>query len=303
LKDQIARFAANESTALVRGESGVGKELVARAIHFNSPRREKPFVCLNCAALTETLLESELFGHEKGAFTGATDRKPGKFEQAHGGTVFLDEVGEMSPQIQAKFLRVLEGQSFERVGGHTTVTVDVRVVAATNRDLEQAVRDNEFRRDLFFRLNILDIEVPPLRDRRDDIAELVTHFLNLSASRHGSPTKNVHPEALDVLVQYDWPGNVRELRNTIERAVAIAQGNEITLEDVRFSRLDDGTPSPVLEDIYKPLSLKEIERRHIQATLQFTRWVKRETARILGIERSTLDRKLKTYDLERPQDL
>jgi two-component system, NtrC family, response regulator HydG len=302
LKDQIARFAANESTALVRGESGVGKELVARAIHFNSPRRDKPFVCLNCAALTETLLESELFGHEKGSFTGATDRKLGKFEQAKGGTVFLDEVGEMSPQIQASFLRVLEGHSFERVGGHTTVKVDVRVVAATNRDLEQAVRDGEFRKDLFFRLNILDIEVPPLRDRRDDIEGLVAHFLELTARQHGSKPKSVNAEALDVLVQYDWPGNVRELRNTVERAVAIAPGNEITIDDVRFSRLQDGTPLPESESVYKPLSLKEIERRHIDATLQFTRWVKRETARILGIERSTLDRKLKSYGLERPQD-
>lgn len=302
LKDQIARFAVKESTTLVRGESGVGKELVARAIHFNSPRRDQPFVCLNCAALTETLLESELFGHEKGAFTGATDRKPGKFEQANGGTVFLDEVGEMSPQIQAKFLRVLEGHSFERVGGHTTVPVDVRVVAATNRDLEQAVRENEFRKDLFFRLNILDIEVPPLRDRRDDIPELVSHFIQLTVSQHGSQSKVVHPDALEVLVQYDWPGNIRELRNTVERAVAISPGDQITLDDIQFSRLEDGTPSPVLDDVYKPLSLKEIERRHIEATLRFTHWVKRETARILGIERSTLDRKLKSYGLEKPQD-
>lgn len=271
LKDQIARFAAKESTALVRGESGVGKELVARAIHFNSPRREQPFVCLNCAALTETLLESELFGHEKGAFTGATDRKPGKFEQADGGTIFLDEVGEMPPQIQAKFLRVLEGHSFERVGGHATVSVDVRVVAATNRDLEQAVRENEFRKDLFFRLNILDIEVPPLRDRRDDIEGLVNHFLELTARQHGSKPKDIHPDALEVLAQYDWPGNVRELRNTVERAVAISFGNEVTRDDIRFSQLDDGTPSPVMDDVYKPLSLKEIERRHIEATLDFTR--------------------------------
>jgi Nif-specific regulatory protein len=182
------------------------------------------------------------------------------------------------------------------------VSVDVRVVAATNRDLEQAVRENDFRKDLFFWLNILDIEVPPVRDRRDDISELVSHFIQLTASQHGIKSKVVHPDALEVLVQYDWPGNVRELRNTVERAVAISPGDEITLDDVRFSRLDDGTPSPVLEDVYKPLSLKEIERRHIEATLKFTRWVKRETARILGIERSTLDRKLKSYGLEKPQD-
>lgn len=303
LRDEIARFAVSDATALVRGESGVGKELVARAIHFNSPRNNAPFVCLNCAALTETLLESELFGHEKGSFTGATERKIGKFEQANGGTLFLDEVGEMPLQIQAKFLRVLEGHSFERVGGHTPVEVDVRVVAATNRDLEQAVREGEFRRDLFFRLNILEIEVPPLRDRRDDIEQLIPHFLGRSSSRIGEKgTRKFSPEALDLLMQYDWPGNVRELRNAIERASAIAREDVIGVDDIRFSSLDGDAPQPVAEREFKPLSMKEIEKRHIQATMSFARWVKREAARLLGIERSTLDRKLKTYGIERPEE-
>jgi len=303
LRDEIARFAVSDATALVRGESGVGKELVARAIHFNSPRNNAPFVCLNCAALTETLLESELFGHEKGSFTGATERKIGKFEQANGGTLFLDEVGEMPLQIQAKFLRVLEGHSFERVGGHTPVEVDVRVVAATNRDLEQAVRESEFRRDLFFRLNILEIEVPPLRDRRDDIEQLIPHFLERSSSRIGEKdTRKFSPEALDLLIQYDWPGNVRELRNAIERASAIAREDVIGVDDIRFSSLDGAAPQPVGESEFKPLSMKEIEKRHIQATMNFARWVKREAARLLGIERSTLDRKLKTYGIERPEE-
>ena len=302
LRDEIARFAVSDATALVRGESGVGKELVARAIHFNSPRNKAPFVCLNCAALTETLLESELFGHEKGSFTGATERKIGKFEQANGGTLFLDEVGEMPLQIQAKFLRVLEGHSFERVGGHTPVEVDVRVVAATNRDLEQAVREGEFRRDLFFRLNILEIEVPPLRDRRDDIEELIPHFLARSSRIGTASSKKFSPEALDLLMQYDWPGNVRELRNAIERASAIAREEVIGADDIRFSSLDGAAPQPVAEGEFKPLSMKEIEKRHIQATMHFAKWVKREAARLLGIERSTLDRKLKTYGIERPEE-
>jgi transcriptional regulator with GAF, ATPase, and Fis domain len=199
LRDEIGRFAVSDATALIRGESGVGKELVARAVHFNSPRNKAAFVCLNCAALTETLLESELFGHEKGSFTGATERKIGKFEQANGGTLFLDEVGEMPLQIQAKFLRVLEGHAFERVGGQTTVEVDVRVVAATNRDLEQAVREGEFRRDLFFRLNILEIEVPPLRDRRDDIAELIPHFLERCSRTSAAGEKEFSAEAFDMM--------------------------------------------------------------------------------------------------------
>jgi Nif-specific regulatory protein len=302
LRDEIGRFAVSDATALVRGESGVGKELVARAIHFNSPRNKAPFVCLNCAALTETLLESELFGHEKGSFTGATERKSGKFEQADGGTLFLDEVGEMPLQIQAKFLRVLEGHAFERVGGHTSVEVNVRVVAATNRDLEQAVREGEFRRDLFFRLNILEIEVPLLRDRRDDIAELIPHFLERCSRTSAAGEKKFSAEALDLMTQYDWPGNVRELRNTIERAYAIARGDTISEDEIRFSSLEGTAPQSAEAGEFRPLSMKEIEKRHIQSTMHFTKWVKREAARLLGIERSTLDRKLKSYGIDRPEE-
>jgi len=302
LRDEIARFAVSEATALVRGESGVGKELVARAIHFNSPRNGSPFVCLNCAALTETLLESELFGHEKGSFTGATERKIGKFEQADGGTLFLDEVGEMPMQIQAKFLRVLEGHTFERVGGHATVDVNVRVVAATNRDLEQAVREGEFRRDLFYRLNILEIEVPALRDRRDDIGELITYFLERCVRTGVGDSKKISSEACELLCQYDWPGNVRELRNTVDRAYAIARGKTITVEDIRFSSLEGAASQTGSVGEFKPLSMKEIEKRHIQQMMRFTKWVKREAAKLLGIERSTLDRKLKAYGVDRPED-
>lgn len=301
LRDEIARFAVSEATSLVRGESGVGKELVARAIHFNSPRATSPFVTMNCAVLTESLLESELFGHEKGAFTGATDRKMGKFEQADGGTLFLDEVGEMSQPIQAKFLRVLEGHPFERVGGHTPVEVNVRVVAATNRDLEQAIRDNEFRRDLFFRLNILEIEVPTLRDRDTDVVLLATHFLELAARKQGGEPKQFSTEAADLMKEYDWPGNVRELRNTVERAHAISPGQLISLADVRFSRLDKGSDSLKIKPAeFRPISLKDVERKHIEDTMNHTKWVKREAARVLGIERSTLDRKLKSYEIDRP---
>ena len=301
--DRLRQVAPTGASVLILGESGTGKELVARALHQNSDRKNKPFVPLNISALPESILESELFGHEPGSFTGAVDRRIGKFEYANGGTLFLDEVGEMPLQIQAKFLRVLEGHSFERVGGHTPVEVDVRVVAATNRDLEQAVREGEFRRDLFFRLNILEIEVPPLRDRRDDIEQLIPHFLGRSSSRIGEKgTRKFSPEALDLLMQYDWPGNVRELRNAIERASAIAREDVIGVDDIRFSSLDGDAPQPVAEREFKPLSMKEIEKRHIQATMSFARWVKREAARLLGIERSTLDRKLKTYGIERPEE-
>ena len=306
LRDTIARAAASEATTLVCGESGVGKELVARAIHFNSPRRERSFVCLNCAALNEGILESELFGHEKGAFTGAVGRKLGKFEQADGGTLFLDEIGEMSMPLQAKLLRVLEDHPFERVGGAVPVQTDVRVVAATNRDLEQAVREGRFRQDLFFRLHILEITVPSLRERREDIPQLARHFLHRCCQRLGAISKSLSHEAITVLEAHDWPGNVRELKNTIERAVILSAKDVITAADISLrngssqarpeTRAATSSSKPA-EAAYQKMTLDEWERIHIRATIEETRWNKRYAARILGIERSTLDRKLKRYGI------
>ncbi|MEO8496509.1 MAG: sigma-54-dependent Fis family transcriptional regulator, partial [Planctomycetota bacterium] len=297
LRDTIARIASSDATALVRGESGVGKELVARAIHFNSNRRERAFVCLNCAALTESLLESELFGHERGSFTGATDKKIGKFEQADQGTLFLDEVGEMPLSIQAKFLRVLEGHPFERVGGNTSVNVDVRVVAATNRDIEAAVESGEFRKDLFFRLQILELEAPPLREHAADVAALANHFLERCCLRIGHTKLTLSDAAIKKLTRHEWPGNVRELRNVIERAVVLCDGMEILEQDIRLMSTAEPrawlAEDPMLR--YEPVSIEDIEAVHISRTLKWTDWNKREAARILGINRSTLDRKLERY--------
>lgn len=319
LKLQISRIAPTDATVLIRGESGVGKELVARAVHFGSDRRNGPFICLNCAALSETLLESELFGHEKGSFTGATGRKPGKFEQAHRGTLFLDEVGEMSLSIQAKFLRVLEGHPFERVGGHEPITVDVRVVAATNRDLELAIHEKLFRKDLYFRLFVVEVSPPPLREHPSDIPVLANYFLHRFAKKTGRPVRGFAEEALDVLSQFDWPGNVRELQNCVERAVVLStrdliSASEIKLSGLRPSAVAVAAPKMVVPDKVasaSPLaslaetsklekSLEELEQEHILATLEKTSWNKSQTAAILGIERSTLDRKLKRYGVNRP---
>ncbi|MHB8902553.1 MAG: sigma 54-interacting transcriptional regulator [Thermoguttaceae bacterium] len=299
LRDSIARVAASDATILIRGDSGVGKELVSRAIHFNSQRRDGPLVCVNCAALTETLLESELFGHEKGAFTGATERKAGKFEQAGGGTLFLDEVGEMSPSIQTKFLRVLEGHSFERVGGHASIHVDVRIVAATNRNLEEAVEAGQFRRDLLYRLQVIELYAPRLSQHPDDIPLLARHLLDRACRRLGRPTMELSPDAIDKLCAYPWPGNVRELRNVVERAVVLHSGSRITSAELLFSAQirpagAAAEPAPAEQSL---VSLEELERSHILKTLERTRWNKRETARILGINRSTLDRKLQGYNL------
>ena len=264
LATQIGRVAGTNATCLIRGESGSGKELVARAIHFSSGRRDGPFVCLNCAALTETLLESELFGHERGAFTGATEKKIGKFEAANHGTIFLDEIGEMTVGTQAKLLRILEGHPFERVGGNVPIQVDVRVVAATNQPLEEAIRGGTFRRDLFFRLQVVEIRVPPLRERKSDVPPLADHFLRRFVRETGRKIRGFTPAALRKMEEYDWPGNVRELRNMIERAVALGAGPMVDVNDVWLSALDMGGPSPALvADVYEPLSMDEVEKPHL----------------------------------------
>lgn len=297
---EIGRAAPSRATVLIRGESGVGKELVARAVHFSSPRRKGPFVCLNCAALSRSLLASELFGHEQGAFTGATQRKIGKFEASHQGTLMLDEIGEMSPAIQAKFLRVLEGHPFERVGGTDAVKVDVRVIAATNRDLEQDVTDGRFRRDLYFRLRVLEILVPPLRKRPEDIAELADYFLQKFNAETGRKLRGFTPLAMELMRKYRWPGNVRELRNVVERAVVLSRGEYIEHDELTLTQLStagDSTSLAMVQTAFRPASLADMERQHILATLQSTGWNKSQTANLLGIERSTLDRKIRRYEL------
>ena len=300
LREQSQRVGPTHATVLIRGESGSGKELVARAIHDFSPRANGPFVALNCAALTATLLESELFGHEKGAFTGATERKLGKFEQANGGTIMLDELGEMSLEIQAKFLRVLEGKSFERVGGSKPIQVDVRVVAATNRDLEQAVEDGNFRSDLYFRLRVIELRVPSLRQRPDDILPLADYFLSQFRSRSGHGPSGFSERAQLAMKEYHWPGNVRELRNCVERAFVLATGELAEPEDLALSYLklpnpptESGGPAP--PQGYQEKTIDALEQEHIHATLEYTNGQKNRAAAILGIERSTLDRKLKRF--------
>ena len=304
VSQQIARVAPSRATVLIRGESGVGKELVARAVHFSSPRVKAPFVCLNCAALSETLLESELFGHEKGSFTGATERQMGKFEQSDKGTLMLDEIGEMSSGIQAKFLRVLEGHPFERVGGSEQIKVDVRVIAATNRDLEKDVAEGKFRRDLYFRLHVLEIFVPGLRKRPEDIPELADFFLRRFAHETGSKLKGFTPRAMEEMLRYRWPGNVREMKNVIERAVVLAGGEYVDHEDLVLSSLktagDTEPGSMVMSGTreFEPTSLAEMESEHIRRTLDATGWNKSRAASILGIERSTLDRKIRRYEIK-----
>ena len=302
LHQSIVQAAPNRATVLIRGESGVGKELVARAIHFSSPRKKGPFVCLNCAALSETLLESELFGHEKGAFTGATERKIGKFEAADQGTLMLDEIGEMSPSIQAKFLRVLEGHPFERVGGNQAIKVDVRVIAATNRDLEKDVAEGKFRRDLYFRLHVVEIVVPPLRKRSEDVVELAAYFLDRFNERNGQENPRLHAGGDRADAEVPLAGQrprIEERDRTGRRA-----GSRRSDRRARIVALSSLAPSSESGEItapgrqYEPATLADMERRHIQATLNAEGWNKSRTAAILGIERSTLDRKIRRYELK-----
>jgi len=292
--DAIERIARTKATVLISGESGTGKELVAEAIHNQSPWRNKPFIKVNCAALPEGLLESELFGHEKGAFTGAHTTKRGKFELADGGTILLDEISEIKPQLQAKLLRVLQSQEFERVGGVQPIKVDVRVIATTNRKLEEAIRAGQFREDLYYRLNVVRIHVPPLRERMGDVPLLAMHFLKKFCKECGRQIKGISKEALEKLTHYPWPGNVRELENCIEQAVIMARGALLEEEDITLAGVMlDGEAEYIRVPFGRPLS--EVEREVILYTLNRVGGNRTKTARILGISVRTLRNKLREY--------
>ncbi|MHC5038394.1 MAG: sigma-54 interaction domain-containing protein [Planctomycetota bacterium] len=291
--------AASDVTVLLLGENGTGKNLIAQAIHNASPRSPGSFVSVNCSAFPETLLESELFGHERGAFTGAERTRKGRFELADGGTLFLDEIAEMSNAAQAKILRTVEYREFERVGGEETLQTNVRIVASTNRDILNLVKKGTFRTDLYYRLNEVTIEIPPLRDRKGDIPLLVEHFIRECNRKYRKSVKEVSPSAGDHLLEHDWPGNVRELRAAIKRGVACTQGEEITLEDLAFRV--QLFPTDLGSSAEEEWSLETMERRHIQRVLEVTQGNKKEACRLLGITRPTLDRKIKRYHLPVPK--
>jgi DNA-binding NtrC family response regulator len=297
--DRMLRVAPMRSTVLIYGESGVGKELVARAIHFNSPRRGRPFIGLNCAAIPGSLIESELFGHERGSFTGAHSRTQGKFEIAHGGTLFLDEIGEMEPATQVKLLRVLEEREFMRVGGSDSIRVDVRVIAATNAALEDLVAEGEFRRDLYYRLKVVTIRVPPLRERRLDTPYLVRSFLDELSRTNAVEPKSIADDALAKLTDYSWPGNVRELKNLIESLLVSVTGSEIRLEDLPPHVHRDRTP-PERTGIEPGTTLAQLERELIRRTLEHTGGNRTHSAELLGIGVRTLQRKIRGYALDVP---
>jgi len=294
LLETVAQVAQADATVLITGDSGTGKELIAGAIHFNSPRKDKPFVKINCAAITETLLESELFGHEKGSFTGADRRKEGKFRQADGGSLFLDEVSEMSLAMQVKLLRVLQEKELTRVGGEDVIRVDVRVIAATNKNLLDEVETERFREDLFYRLNVITLNVPPLRERREDIPLLAQHFLLMFSEKNNKNLKGFTPQAMDALLKYDWPGNIRELMNVVERGVVLSRALYLDEHDLA---LIERTEAPSKEILNGDVPLEAVEKATILKTLEATGGNKSEAARRLGITRKTLHKKLRKYGM------
>ncbi len=300
--ETVMKIAPTDATVLISGESGTGKELIANAIHQKSKRHDKPFIKVNCAALTETLLESELFGHEKGAFTGAISKKEGRFELSDKGTIFLDEIGDMSPATQAKVLRVLQEKEFERVGGTKTLKIDVRVIAATNKELNKEVKAGRFRDDLYYRLNVVTVHMPSLREREEDIIPLVNHFLRYYKEKNNKPIKGIYPEALGLLQNYNWPGNIRELENAIERAVIMSRGEYIVPSDFPIA-IQSALPSdsPLSKggqrgvDVDAGKSIKDVEKNLIVKTLNETNGNRTKPAKLLGITRRTLLNKLKEY--------
>jgi two-component system, NtrC family, response regulator HydG len=296
LLDTVSQVASTEATILITGESGTGKEMIANAIHYNSRRVEAPFIKINCAALTETLLESELFGHEKGAFTGADRQREGKFRQAEGGSLFLDEVSEMSQAMQVKLLRVLQEREITRVGGAEVIKIDVRIIAASNKDLKKQIQSGHFREDLFYRLNVVNLFVPPLRERREDIPLLAQHFLNLFAEKNSKSIKGFTPQAMEKLLKYAWPGNVRELINAVERAVVLSRGEYLDADELSLMMADNAVAAKI-DQTSSPenLPLTEVEKRTILEALDITGGNKSEAARRLGITRKTLRKKLDKY--------
>ncbi len=300
LKDLVKQIATSDSTVLILGESGTGKDLIARAIHGHSRRCEKPFVAINCGAIPELLLESELFGHKRGSFTGAIKDKEGLFEVADGGVLFLDEIGNLTIALQVKLLRVLESQEFTPVGSTTPVRVDVRLLAATNANLEEDVKAGRFRADLFYRLNVLPVTLPPLRQRREDIVLLANHFLQKLAAKHNSTPKTLTPESEELMVQADWPGNVRELENTVTRAFLLSKGNIIQPGDFpdKLQKTEETEVAAASGDAGNP-TLESIEKAYIYWILNQTNWQKAKAAKLLGIDASTLYRKIERYGLKK----
>ena len=292
--DRVKLVAPSKATILIEGETGTGKELIAQAIHQASPRARGPFVAVHCAALPATLLESELFGHERGSFTGATEKREGRFEAADGGTVFLDEIGEIGPEIQVKLLRFLETKSFERIGSSKTMTVDVRLVAATNRNLEQMVKEGKFREDLFFRLNVVRILTPPLRERTDDIPVLLEHFIKVYSKENGYEPVTVEPGAMRYLQSYTWPGNIRELRNFAENAVVLRRGGKLSEFDLEPKFRGEAPPPPAMVTATpaNPYSVEDNEKRLLKEALMKARGNRTKAAKLLGISRRTLHRKI-----------